>query len=74
MTIFKNWWSVSTAAQELGVNPQTVRALIHNGTIDSVLMGSGYLISQQEIDRFIESRKNQTAKSGRKPKVKKRRK
>ena len=55
MTIFKDFWTVETAAKELGICSQTVRAMIHNGSIDSVLIGSGYLLSQQAIDSFVES-------------------
>ena len=48
--------SVEEIADELGVNPETVRVWIRSGELVAFSIGKGYRISRADLDDFIRRR------------------
>jgi excisionase family DNA binding protein len=49
--------SVEEIADELGVNPETVRVWIRTGELVALSIGKGYRISRADLDDFIRRRR-----------------
>lgn len=49
--------SVEDVADELGVNPETVRVWIRSGELVALGIGKGYRISRADLDDFIRRRR-----------------
>ena len=49
--------SVEDIADELGVNPETVRVWIRSGELVAFSIGKGYRISRADLDDFIRRRR-----------------
>ena len=49
--------SVEEIADELGVNPETVRVWIRSGELVALSIGKGYRISRGDLDDFIRRRR-----------------
>jgi len=49
--------SVEEVADELGVNPETVRVWIRSGELVALSIGKGYRISRADLDDFIRRRR-----------------
>jgi excisionase family DNA binding protein len=49
--------SVENVADELGVNPETVRVWIRSGELVALSIGKGYRISRADLDDFIRRRR-----------------
>lgn len=49
--------SVEDIANELGVNPETVRVWIRSGELVALSIGRGYRISRADLDDFIMRRR-----------------
>jgi excisionase family DNA binding protein len=49
--------SVEDVANELGVNPETVRVWIRSGELVAFSIGKGYRISRVDLDDFIRRRR-----------------
>jgi excisionase family DNA binding protein len=49
--------SVEKVADELGVNPETVRVWIRSGELVALSIGKGYRISRADLDDFIRRRR-----------------
>ena len=49
--------SVEEIANELGVNPETVRVWIRSGELVALSIGRGYRISRTDLDDFIRRRR-----------------
>jgi excisionase family DNA binding protein len=49
--------SVEDVADELGVNPETVRVWIRSGELVALSIGKGYRISRADLDDFIRRRR-----------------
>jgi len=49
--------SVEEIADELGVNPETVRVWIRSGELVAYSIGKGYRISRADLDDFIRRRR-----------------
>lgn len=49
--------SVEDIADELGVNPETVRVWIRSGELVALSIGKGYRISRADLDDFIRRRR-----------------
>lgn len=49
--------SVEEIANELGVNPETVRVWIRSGELVALSIGKGYRISRADLDDFIRRRR-----------------
>jgi excisionase family DNA binding protein len=54
-------YTVREVAEMFGVNPNTVRTWIRHDKIEAITLGTraGYRITQDALDRFIQSRKTQ---------------
>ncbi len=46
-------YSVREVADQLGVHPETVRRLIHDGRLDAVRIGRVLRIHASELERFL---------------------
>jgi excisionase family DNA binding protein len=53
----KSYLNVPQVAKMLGVNIQTVRAYIRNGELSAAKVGRRYVITREDVDRFIAKRK-----------------
>lgn len=53
----RSYLNVPQVAKILGVNIQTVRAYIRNGELSAAKVGRRYVITREDVDRFIEKRK-----------------
>lgn len=49
--------SVREVADALGVHPETIRRLIHDGRLDAIRIGRVLRIRRVELDRFLESQR-----------------
>ena len=49
--------SVREVADALGVHPETIRRLIHDGRLDAIRIGRVLRIRRAELDRFLESQR-----------------
>jgi excisionase family DNA binding protein len=49
--------SVEEVANELAVNPETVRVWIRSGELVALSIGKGYRISRADLDDFIRRRR-----------------
>ena len=49
--------SVREVADALGVHPETIRRLIHDGRLDAIRVGRVLRIDRSELDRFIASQR-----------------
>ena len=49
--------SVEAIAEELSVNPETVRVWIRSGELVAYSIGKGYRISRVDLDDFIKRRR-----------------
>ena len=49
--------SVREVADALGVHPETIRRLIHDGRLDAIRVGRVLRIDRAELDRFIASQR-----------------
>ena len=49
--------SVEEIADELGVNPETVRITIRSGELVAYNIGKGYRISRADLEDFIKRRR-----------------
>jgi len=49
--------SVEEVADELGVNPETVRVWIRSGELVAYSIGKGYRISRVDLDDFMRRRR-----------------
>lgn len=49
-------YTVEEAAKQLGVHWQTILNCIKRGELEAVKMGRGYRITQEAIEKFVESR------------------
>jgi excisionase family DNA binding protein len=49
--------SVEEIADELGVNPETVRVWIRSGELVALSIGKGYRISRDDLNEFIRRRR-----------------
>jgi excisionase family DNA binding protein len=47
-------YSVREVAGRLGVHPETIRRLIHDGRLDAVRVGRALRVSGDEVDRWVE--------------------
>jgi excisionase family DNA binding protein len=47
-------YSVREVAGRLGVHPETIRRLIHEGRLDAVRVGRALRVSAVEVDRWVE--------------------
>ena len=45
--------SVREVAEMLGVHPQTIRRLIHEGKLDGVRIGSGLFVPRAAVDELV---------------------
>ena len=45
--------SVREVAAQLGVHPETVRRLIHDGRLDAVRIGRVLRVHREAVDRFL---------------------
>jgi excisionase family DNA binding protein len=45
--------SVRDVADQLGVHPETIRRLIHNGRLDGVRVGRVLRVQRDAVDRFV---------------------
>ncbi len=45
--------SVREVADQLGVHPETVRRLIHDGRLDAVRVGRVLRVHREAVDRFL---------------------
>jgi excisionase family DNA binding protein len=45
--------SVRDVAQQLGVHPETIRRLIHDGRLDAVRVGRVLRVHQRAVDHFL---------------------
>jgi excisionase family DNA binding protein len=46
-------YSVREVAGRLGVHPETIRRLIHDGRLDAVRVGRVLRVHRQALDRFL---------------------
>ena len=46
--------SVREVADQLGVHPETVRRLIHEGRLDAVRVGRVLRVHREALDRFLD--------------------
>ena len=53
----RNYMNTYHVAKTLGVNIQTVRHYIRKGELRAARVGKRYVITQEDIDRFLEGRK-----------------
>ena len=49
--------SVQDVADELGINPETVRVWIRSGELVAYSIGKGYRISHADLEDFIQRRR-----------------
>ncbi len=49
--------SVREVADALGVHPETIRRLIHDGRLDAIRVGRVLRIGRAELDRFVASQR-----------------
>jgi len=49
--------SVREVADALGVHPETIRRLIHDGRLDAIRIGRVLRVRRAELDRFLESQR-----------------
>ena len=49
--------SVREVADALGVHPETIRRLIHDGRLDAIRVGRVLRIGRPELDRFVASQR-----------------
>ena len=49
--------SVREVASALGVHPETIRRLIHDGRLDAIRVGRVLRIQRVELERFLESQR-----------------
>jgi len=49
--------SVREVADALGVHPETIRRLIHDGRLDAIRVGRVLRIDRAELDRFVASQR-----------------
>jgi excisionase family DNA binding protein len=49
--------SVSEVAATLGVHPETIRRLIHDGRLDAIRIGRVLRIDRSELGRFVEAQR-----------------
>jgi excisionase family DNA binding protein len=49
----KKLYSVRQVADQLGVHPETVRRLIHDGRLDAVRVGRVLRVHREAVDRFL---------------------
>ncbi len=54
--------SVEEIADELSVNPETVRVWIRSGELVAYSIGKGYRISRADLDDFIKRRRTDSKK------------
>ena len=45
--------SVRDVANQLGVHPETIRRLIHDGRLDAVRVGRVLRVHREAVDRFL---------------------
>jgi excisionase family DNA binding protein len=45
--------SVRDVAEQLGVHPETIRRLIHNGRLDAVRVGRVLRVHREAVDLFL---------------------
>ena len=45
--------SVRDVADQLGVHPETIRRLIHDGRLDAVRVGRVLRVHREAVDRFL---------------------
>jgi excisionase family DNA binding protein len=45
--------SVRDVAYQLGVHPETIRRLIHDGRLDAVRVGRVLRVRQEAVDRYV---------------------
>jgi len=45
--------SVREVAEQLGVHPETIRRLIHDGRLDAVRVGRVLRVHREAVDRFL---------------------
>lgn len=57
MSTIKPPQSLRRAATSLGLNPRTLRRLIHAGEVRAVRIPTSWLIEQDEVDRLLEAKK-----------------
>jgi excisionase family DNA binding protein len=55
-------FSVEEIADELRVNPETVRVWIRSGELVAYSLGKGYRISRADLDDFIKRRRTDNKK------------
>jgi excisionase family DNA binding protein len=46
-------YSVREVASQLGVHPETIRRLIHDGRLDAVRIGRVLRVHKQAVDSFL---------------------
>lgn len=51
------FYTVAEAAEQLGLSPRTIRAQIHNGALDAVMVGRSLIIPERKIKEYDERRK-----------------
>ncbi len=56
--------SPEETAQVLGLHVNSVRALIHNGKLPAIKLGRKFLISRQELQKWLAGQSNQPPASG----------
>ena len=55
----RQWWTVEQVAEELGVNPETVRRWIRGAVLPAESLGSarlGYRVARADLDAFVQKR------------------
>lgn len=49
--------SVREVADALGVHPETIRRLIHDGRLEAIRIGRVLRVDRSELDRFLEAQR-----------------
>lgn len=59
-------WSLEAAAEELHTKPSTLRQYIREGSLRAIWMAGRYLVENDVLLAFVDSRRDMVAPSGRK--------
>jgi excisionase family DNA binding protein len=59
--------SVRDVADQLGVHPETIRRLIHDGRLDAVRVGRVLRVHREAVDRFLARQRVKPTRLGSEP-------
>ena len=65
MVVHQEFWTVDSLANYLRMHKVTVRRFIREGRFDASLIGTKYLVYNESVVKFIESRNGKRSKAGR---------